>query len=360
MSTIPVSQAAGIFTQSLLDVYKEVTRPTALLRSFFPSDETGSKFISTEVQRGSEKVAADVLRGTAGNRNTFGRSTQKIYLPPYFREFFDATDLDFYDRLIGDAGGSVDDKTFAEWVNEVAEKIQLLQDKIERAQEVQCAQVLQTGIVTMVNGDNIDFKRKAASIVDVNVAGDYWSVTASATPIADLLAGCNFLRNTGKATGGTFNLLMGGDAYNALLKTDEIKTRGDIRSFDLQAISGPQRNAQGGALHGEISVGSYKLRIWTYPQAREVSGTMTPYIDENKAIIIPLIPRFKMGFAAVPHIMRDKSRAEFPEFIMNQRGAFHIGNYVDHISEAHVFDIKSASLPVPVAVDQIYTLQVLA
>ena len=43
----------------------------SFLRSFFPVKTTASKYVSIEVQRGTEYAAVDVLRGTDGNRNTF-------------------------------------------------------------------------------------------------------------------------------------------------------------------------------------------------------------------------------------------------------------------------------------------------
>ncbi len=358
MSQITTQSARGLFTKMLVAVYREITVPTSFLRSFFVINETDTKELSIEVMRGSELVAVDVLRGTDGNRNDFSRSSEKIFVPPYFREWFDATDLAFYDRLFAGADGMVDVQTLQGWLTTVAEKLRLLQDKIERAYEVQAAEVLLTGIVTLKNGINIDYKRKAASLVDLG-GGNYWD-GAGTTPIKDLTTAAQFIRNKGKAQGGVYNGIFGDLALDAFLENASVKERADIRNFQLDDITGPARESTGGVLHGRVTIGSYKLNIWTYPEVRDVGGASVKYIDEKKVILIPTEPKFTMGFAGVPKVLRDRDNAELPEFITLIKAAFVINNYVDNRAEKHVFEVKSAGLAIPTAVDQIATIQVLA
>lgn len=354
---IPVSQAQGLFTQSLVATYKDLPEPTAFLRSFFTAKESGTKYVSIAVQRGTELIASDVLRGTQGRRNTMDRSSEKIFQPPYYREFFDATDLDFYDRLFGQSGGEVSGRTFSDWVSEVAMKLKMLQDKIERSIEKQCSEVFQTGVVTLDSGDNIDFNRKASSLVVLG-APDLWSAGTS-NPYDDFEAAGKFLREEGKSMEGIFDVIIGGDALNAFLNNTVVKERADIRNYHLDSILTPQAGAEGKTFHGEITAGSYRFRLWAYPQVYEVGSVKTPYIDNNKVVVLPPNPNFTLAYAGVPHIIRDVRNAEFPEFITMQPGQFHIGNYVDMPSETHIFDVKSAPVAIPVAIDQIYTIQVL-
>ena len=354
---IPLSQVNGLFTQNLIGVYREMPRPTSFLRSFFTEQESGTKYVSIEVQRGSELISVDVLRGTQGRRNTMDRSSQKVFQPPYHREFFDATDLDFYDRAFGQAGGEVNERTFAEWVQTVAGKLKLLQDKIERSIERQCAQAFQTGIITLESGDNIDFKRKALSQVVLAPPAQWTAGTSN--PYTDLENAGKFLRETGKSMDGVYDVIMGGDALNAFLNNTVVKERADIRNYHLDNVLTPQKNAVGASFHGEVSAGSYRFRLWAYPQVYEtaVGGVKTYYIDQNKVVVLPPNPNFTLAYAGVPHIVRDVRNAEMPEYISTSPGKFHIGNYVDQLSETHIFDIKSAPVAVPLAIDQIYTIQ---
>ena len=189
---IPTVQGHPVFTNALQAKWDELLglKPTGFLRSFFKKRTTQAKNISVAVRRGTEKVAVDVMRGTEGNRNELRKHSLKEYLPPYYKEYFDATDIDHYDVIferlpeIGKSTGAI-----AEAVQSALNQVQILKDKIERAYELQASQVLQTGIVTLDNGDNIDFKRKAGSIV-VKDAADYWTADG-VNPLTDVATGCN-------------------------------------------------------------------------------------------------------------------------------------------------------------------------
>jgi hypothetical protein len=349
MSNISTTDARALFTKMLIDVYRERTAPTAFLRSFFPEKESPTKEISIEVQRGTEKIAVDVMRGTEGNRNSFNKSTEKIFVPPFYREYFDATELDLYDRLFGST--EIDNGIFNAFIESVADKLRMLQDKIERSYELQCAQVLETGIVTLESGINIDFKRKSASLVDLG-SGEYWTNNGHDL-YADFEAGCNFLRQKGKVQGGTINAILGSSALAALQNNSVFKERQNLFNMALDMVHEPQRNAVGATLHGRLSAGSYKINLWAYPQFYDnAEGASTPYIDPTKVILLPEIPRFVLSYAAVPQLLNDGAAP--------RKGAYVISNYIDERNTAHIFDIKSAGVAIPVAVDQIYTMKVVS
>lgn len=345
--TISTTDAKALFTKMLIDVYRERPQVMGFLRSFFVDKVESTKELSIEVQRGTEKVAVDVIRGSIGNRNTFARSSEKIFVPPYHREYFDATDLSLYDRLFGST--EIDAGVFTAFLEQVAEKLGMLQDKIERAHEIQCAEVLLTGIVQLVNGTNIDYKRKAGSLVDLG-GGNYWT-TGTVSPYDTLEAGSEFVRTKGKGQGINYNVLLGSEAYNAFVNNDIVKERADIRNFGLDAIRAPQRESTGGTLHGEVSAGSYKYRLWTYPEFYDDgAGGHISYLDPKSIVILPEAPRFVMGFGAVPQLATTG--------VGVKKGKFIFGDYIDEREATHDFDVKSAGLAIPVGVDQIYTAKV--
>ncbi len=356
MSKISTVDARGLFTKMLIDVFTEMVTPTSFLRSFFRTEESDTKEVSIEVMRGNEKFAVDVLRGTEGNLNKFSKSTEKIFIPPFYREYFDATDLDFYDRLFA-GNGQVDVITFQTWLVKVAEKLKILQDKIERAYERQAAQVFTTGVVTLKSGDNIDFKRKAESLLVLGGPAQ-WSA-ATSNPIADIITGATFLRTVGKSQGGIINVILGQLAISSFLNNAAVKEQFDIKDFKLADITPPQRDSVGGMLHGRVSAGSFEANIWSYPEFVDENGVSTPYINDKDMIILPMKPNFVLGFASVPKIFRDADNAEFSEFIMQERASFAIGNYIDGRTDKHIFDVKSAAIAIPTAVDQIHTSRVL-
>lgn len=345
---ISTTDAKGLFTKDIVELYKERTTPMTFLRSFFKVKESPTKLLSIEVQRGTEKVAVDVARGTDGNRNTFSKSSEKIFEPPYYREFTDITELSLYDRLYGQE--EISSRMYAALLEQVADSVQSLQEKIERAYELQCAQVFDTGIVQLNAGINIDFKRKAGSLVDKG-NGNYW-LTNTINPYTDLEAGCNFLRQVGKAQGGIVNAILGSTALSHFLGNDIVKNRADVRNFALDNVSTPQRTSVGASLHGEVTAGAYTVRLWSYPEFYDnANGVSTPYIDPKKVILLPESPKFTLGFAAVPQLLTQNNGQV-------KTGAYVIEEYIDERKKAHIFDVTSAGVAIPTAVDQIYTLKV--
>ncbi len=346
MPIISTTDAQGLYTKHLIDAYKERSAPTAFLRSFFPTVVAPTLEISIEVQRGYEKIAADVVRGTDGNRNQFTRSTEKIFIPHYYREWFDATQLQLYDRLYG--ATEISDAIFSAYINSVADSIMELQAKIERSYELQCAQVLLTGIVTTEAGSvNIDYKRKAGSLVDLG-AGQYFA--NSIDPFAKFEAGCTFMRQEGKAAGNVFNAILGSAAIADLYNNTIFKERQNLFNMALDAVAPPQRGAVGQTYHGEISCGPYRVRLWTYAQYYDdANNVSTPYIDPKKVILLPETPRFKLAFAAVPQLLTPNTPPKV--------GAFIFSEYLDQRGKARIVDVESAGLAVPVAIDTIYTFK---
>lgn len=347
--TISTTDARALFTKMLISVYKERVAPTAFLRSFFRTKESVTKELSIEVQRGTEKIAVDVQRGTEGRRNSFSKSTEKLFVPPYYREFFDATELDLYDRLFGST--DIEASVFAAFMDSVGEKLAMLIDKIERAYELQCAQVLTTGIVELQGGINIDFKRKAASLVDKG-AGNYWT-TGTVNPLTDIENAGIFLRQKGKIKGAVLNAIMGAEAHRSFMENAKVLAEADVRRIDTMAIREPQRNSVGATTHGYFSTDNYKVNIWTYPEYYEnSSGISVPYLDPKKVIVLPENPNFELGFAAVPQLVGENSQIK--------KGAYIIEEYKDLRRKSHIFDVQSAGVAIPVAVDQIYTVKVVA
>ncbi|MCK5633411.1 major capsid protein, partial [bacterium] len=206
---LPLQQSRNLFTKAYMKAFKESIAVASFFRSFFTTKTYSTKTVAIEVQRGTERISVDVLRGVDGQRNSFSLSTEKEYMPPFHNEYFDATSLDRYDVGFNQA---INPATIGYLASDVAEKFVELRKKIERAKELQCAQVFATGIVTMTNGDNIDFKRQAGSKVDLTGAGGYWTTTTTDIE-SQLIAAGNFMRQVGKNAGKVLNLTMSGDLW---------------------------------------------------------------------------------------------------------------------------------------------------
>lgn len=349
-----------MFTKKLIDVYQERIRPTKFLQSYFPSaGRPTSKLVSIEVERGFEKIAVDVVRGADGHRNRISRSTEKIILPPLYDEFFDATELDLYDRVLGSQG----DNNVPVWpglLSAMADRTGQCQDKIERAMELQCAQILFTGIVQLKYGTNIDFKRKSESIVDLTGAGGYWD--GAGDPFVQMAAGGYFLRTVGKSIETNYHVIMAGNALDALLNNTIFKARQNMFHLNLDSVKPPKAATEGAAYHGRITGRDYTFDLFTYPQvyddpdsADPNNPTFLPYIPSKYATIVPANPRFKTAFGLVPQLINPDQLGQ-----VIQQNEFMFYEWPDYKAGAHLWGVKSAPIAVPVAVDQMYTMKVLA
>lgn len=358
--SLPLQQARGIFYKTYLQAFREMIPVPSFLRSFLTKTTTASKTIGIEVERGTERIAVDVLRGTNGNRNKFSLSTEKEYLPPMYNENFDATMLDRYDRVFGEDITSTPPAILGYLGKDVAERLSTLRKKIERAYEKQAAQMFETGIITLNNGDNIDFKRQATSLVDLGSDG-YWTNT-DADVETQLIAAANFIRQQGKNGTPEFNLVMPGVAWTSLKKTDFFKDNANYQKVQLLDINMPQATAFGAAYHGRIVAGAYIFNVWTYDEVYEsaTDGTITRYLTATKAFVVPVAgTRFNLSFAGIPAIIKDKTRAEFSEFIASIGADYYTNDYIDPAGKSHIFEIMSAGVAIPVTVDMIYTMQII-
>lgn len=347
---IKTTDAQGLYTKKLIAVYNESVPPTKFLASFFPDAEPSDSLqLAVVASRTTEKIALDILRGADGNRNTFSRETEKIFITPYFREYWDITSLDFYDRLW--RASSISESALADLISQGVKKTKALQDKIERAYELQRAQVLQTGILVMNQGAGaIDFKRKAASIVDATSAG-YFANAIDPFPVFE--AAGTFLRTVGKVVTPTFNVILGSQALSDLLNNTKFLARQNTFNMSLDAVAAPQRNSEGASYHGTITAGSYRFQLWTYPQYYEAAnGTPTPYINPKNMIVLPEKPQFEMGWAAVPQLLEPGQAPVLGKYIVSQ--------FTDEKRRTREYHVESAGMPILEAVDQVYTAKVVA
>jgi len=349
MATIAAADAQGLYTKKLVATYAQLPMPTMFMQSFFRVEESTTKELSIEVQRAGEPIAVDVIRGTDGNRNQWEKSTEKIFVPPFFKEWFDMTELQLYDRLFG--ATEITDAMFAQLINESARKVTALRNKIIRRIELNCAQVFDSGIVQLDQGININYRRKAASLVDPG-AGQYFADNID--PFALFANGCKFIRTVGLTNADTFDAIMGEQALSDLLKNTQFQTRQNLFNMALDQVTGPRRNAVGANLNGIITAGSYKVRLWTYPQFyKNSAGVSTPYWDTKKVALLPSeTPDFVLGYAAVPQLLKPGQPVTTGQFIIRE--------FTNEENAVHKVFVESAPLPIPVAVDQIYTFKAVA
>jgi hypothetical protein len=110
-----------------------------------------------------------------------------------------------------------------------------------------------------------------------------------------------------------------------------------------------------------ISAGPYKINLWTYDEMyTDENGNTKYYIPFDQVVVLPSEGvQFEMVHAGVPAIIRDRNNAEFSQYIASMESKYWMNNYIDDRAKAHIFELYSAPLAVPVTIDMIYTMKVL-
>jgi len=343
-------------TQAVIKGFTDSRAPLPGLAAFFPSVTTRAKQVSFEVMRNKQLVAVDVQRCTDPNRNTFSNSTEKIFEPPFFSESFDFTACQAYDVTfgMGVAPNAVNVDTLISSANRYLSELKY---KIERAVNLQRASVLQYGTVSMINGDSIDYRRKAESM-EVLTGTRRWSQTSTSDPVADLSAGADFLRNEGLSAGGTINVIMGSTAFSEFMTSAKVLSVAAIFNqirrvnIDMPRIN----NTTGMNFQGQIGGTDYLFNIWTYNDVYEnANGTKSKYIGDNMVIMIPDDFDGVTVYAGIPFVFGDQFSGQY---VAPVEAEYLVHDVIDQVKKSWQFIVESAPLVIPRSVDRLFTYQV--
>lgn len=354
---LDISYARSEFTKKVIGAFTDMAAPTLFFKSFFRTETTEALDLSIEVERTGRQVAVDILRGTEGKITRSDKSTEKLYRPPLFDYKYNLHALDGYDRLFGESA-EITGGHWARVVSRTAKEVAKNVDRINRRYELQSAQAFLDGIVTMKNGDNIDFKRKVASLVAYNAAHD-WSID-TVNPGVILEQGARFMVTEGLVSPGTtFNVIMGSLAWNAFRANPLRQAEGDIKDQKFQDLTSPVPFGNGAVVMGRYSYGSFNFVIWGYEgyyDDPDNSNVTTPYMHSKKVIMLPNEQDFIFGHGGVPAIINVNGE-DMPS---TMEGEFVAYRYSDIARASAFFGVRSAAVPILQYVDRVFTVQIIA
>lgn len=352
---ISVTDALALFTNEIIAKFSDHRKPLSFGRAHFTEVETSSKLASLMAQRGLNAIATDVARGSRGNLNVFDKSTQNLFLPPFFNEMINLVELSSYDALYVEG---VNAKiTWGRFLDEVTERVSWCMDKIDRRYELQAWQALETGIVVLNNGQNIDYGRQAGSKVNPG-AGFYWT-ESTIDPYTSFERGAEWLNDTGKMQGNTINIIFGSAAWAAYVKNAKVIARNQTFHNNLEVLANRALvDSVGKIFKGATTEGAFNYQYWLYKDFYEIDNgdgnatTKVPFMNPKKIIMQPDITNHVLTYCAVPQKIQPG--------MAPKKGKFLMYTAEDQFRDAEFAGVKSAGLPVLGAIDQVYTEQVLA
>lgn len=301
----------GNSTAKLIPAYFEQSPEVQLFFSGMFRTPAGNYHATEDVEldvvRSGRQVAVAVSSLASGyNHNSEELYTNKRFKPPVFKESFVLSAFDLLKRAPGqdpfanvDVRASLTGRFFR-----VASKVEA---KIRRAIELQAAQVMQTGVVTLVNSDGdavytIDYKPKSAHFP---TAGTSWASATLAQKIDNILALCNLIAANGKVRPD--QIIMGEKAFENLINTAGFtEIRFNALRANLGSITRMSTVGNGALYRGSVEIGNYALDVFTYPeQYTDIeTGAELTYMHTGKVIVRASEARLDGTFGAVPNIGR--------------------------------------------------------
>jgi hypothetical protein len=359
---IGLSEATSVFTDSVVGSFRDPVAPTQFLQGFFNVTFKMSKYVTIKIKRSGRAVAVDVQRYSGGELVSNTTIDHKKFFPPFFHNLIALSDHELYDNVVGMIAAIESGVMPAGQANLLRANLKAITDDMNidymeiknmqmRAIELMCAQCLRSGIVTLASDENIDYKRKAGSIVDLG-GGSYW--TDAVDPFQTLEDQFTWIKENGNSGATEFDCIFGTSALNALKNNTIFKERNDLRNFDSGKLVAPTRPRDGAVYHGQMFCGEGIANIWTYNQFYDHpdTGASTPYMDSTEVVIIPTDAVLELVFCLVPNIAAEGAPI--------QTEAFFLQSDIKPIEGVHQLHVKNASLPIPVSIDRLSTVKVVA
>lgn len=349
--------ARDVFYTTVNEVYQDRMKPKGFFTSLAKEKKTAAKTFSIEVRRYFEKASIDIIRGGSANKNEFALSTQKAFLPPYYEEEFDMTELQNYDRLFGTAD-EIDGSVLNSILDSANEKAEIIADKIRRSIEIQGSQVHDTGIVNLESNVDIDFKRDADSKPDIGATDPtkYWG-NANAQIIQDLNTGAKRCRTKGKTGKTQFDVVMGENAWKQFLADETIQKFINFRRSDLIDVTTSRQEQNGAVLKCIFGPGIYTYNIWVHEDYYDdADGNAVPYWDSNKVCMFPSDNIITLNYAGVPvKYQPPNPLGGFNDVIVYQEADIHFFGYTDAKGTSLTMNARSAPLYTLISIDRLYS-----
>jgi hypothetical protein len=293
-------------TKVMLDAYREEREPIGFLAGQFRVPKNGihsSEKVEIDIKRNGRKIAIAVQDLSTGARmNAQELFTNKELSPAVLKEKTVINAFDLIKRSAGEI--PFDSPEFrGKALMKAMQAGSDMNDKIQRTIELQAAQILQSGTITLndENGNSvyqISFAPKTSHFPQVSVD---WT-SASSTKISDILTLCNQIKADGKYTPDL--LQMGDEAYELFIQDEAVLKRLDNTRIEGNGVVPLERMGNGGIYRGIIEIGSYKLDIWTYPELYEdpETGSDTKYLNDRYVVVRASAGRLDATFGLIPKI----------------------------------------------------------
>lgn len=312
--------------------------------------------VEIDIIREEEDIAVPVPTINSGYRtNERSKFVNKGYTPPIIKEAFGITMFEALKRQPG--ANPFENPDFARAAGEQAfDGIRLLTNKTRRTVELMASQVMQTGVINLVDDAgvavyNLDFGLRSSHKITTTA----WAADGSTgTPLADISAAAQVIRKDGKRRAN--KLTFGNGAMQRFLANAKVQAALDKFKMNLGALSPGFRN-EDATFYGYIWIDNYQYELWLldsyykHPQ----TGTLTPYMTDNKVVISTAGARMDLSWGLIPRIVPSDARAQ--AFLPSRLTASDLGmdlqvySYIPADGESVVLNLGARPGTTPTEID---------
>lgn len=272
-------------TRTMLEALEQMTPARSFLRdTFFKGERTfATKHVDLDVRQGSRKVAAYVSPLAEGKVVEKAGYTTSTFTPPYLKEKEPIHPSEFLNREAGAVLYATGEDPSSRLEKETGRILADLDDRFSRAEEIQAAQALNTGIVTCVGeGINatVDFQMPAAHKITLT-GTDLWTDAAS-DPVQNFIDWCDTMAKNGGLVPDA--AVIGLDAWKAARKNTAFREALDNRRINNGQID-PRQLPQGVTYLGDLVEAGVSIALYTYKEW---------YVDPADGLTKPMVPADKV------------------------------------------------------------------
>ena len=279
-----------VMTESLQQLYP----PKTWLRDkiYTRSENHTSRYVDIDIVKGERHVAAYVNPKNEGKTVQREGYKTRIYKAPYTKEKMATTAQDFLKREPGQTIYAVNQTSGERAQMQLGKDLRNLGERIDRLEELQCSQGLQTGVVTVEGedvSDSIDFDlsgagaKSGSSHLPVLTSTALWSDHTNSTPLVNLTAWSKIIKIDSGLVAG--DVICGSDAIQDLVRNAEVKDLLDNRRINMGEIDVQKLNEQGVKYWGYLKDPGVDLWEYVAFYYDKVTETTVPYIGARKVVM---------------------------------------------------------------------------
>ena len=276
-------------------------KPSMFLANLFKKKQLKGIKVELQGRVVESYYSVDVKLGTGGRYNSLDEYDKKEFVVPEYNDIASLTEEDVFKAQFG----QTEYDQAANIIESINDGQEIFSDKQRRSEEKQASDGLFTGKIVLAGGNKINFNKKASHSISVSSAK--WN-TQSGDPISVLKTAIGLCIADAKISASEWNFVLDEAGFDALIGNANFKAKSNwndgIKRTDINM---PEELTPGAMFHGRISVGSYIVNIWTYPEKYTVpkgygfanEGQQFGYIPSGCALLVPMNPNFVRYYGAI-------------------------------------------------------------